>query len=48
MLHAGDTLQIATAVGAVEVSEVQPAGKKRMPVADWTRGRGIEAGQRFT
>jgi methionyl-tRNA formyltransferase len=48
VLQAGDTLQIATLVGAVEIAEVQPAGKKRMPVGAWTRGRGIEAGQRFT
>jgi methionyl-tRNA formyltransferase len=48
VLLAGETLQIAALVGAVEVTEVQPAGKKRMPVGAWTRGRGIEAGQRFT
>ena len=33
--------------GAVEVEEVQPAGKARMPAADWIRGRGVRAGQRF-
>jgi methionyl-tRNA formyltransferase len=48
VLAAGETLQIATLVGAVEVAEVQPAGKKRMPVGAWTRGRGVEVGQRFT
>lgn len=48
VLLAGETLQIAALVGAVEVAEVQPAGKKRMPVGDWTRGRGVEVGQRFT
>jgi methionyl-tRNA formyltransferase len=48
VLLAGETLQIAALVGAVEVAEVQPAGKKRMPVGAWTRGRGVEAGQRFT
>lgn len=48
VLSAGETLQIASLVGAVEVAEVQPAGKKRMPVGAWTRGRGVEVGQRFT
>ncbi len=48
VLLADETLQVAGLVGAVEVSEVQPAGKRRMPVRDWTRGRGVEAGQRFT
>lgn len=48
VLTTGTTLQIAAQVGALEVSEVQPAGKKRMPVEAWVRGRGIAAGQRFT
>lgn len=48
VLATGTTLQIAAQLGALEVSEVQPAGKKRMPVEAWVRGRGIAAGQRFT
>lgn len=48
VLSTGTTLQIAAQVGALEVCEVQPAGKKRMPVEAWVRGRGIAAGQRFT
>lgn len=44
----GDGLVITTARGAVAVDEVQPAGKSRMPAADWIRGRGIRTGQRFT
>lgn len=47
VLAAGATLEIATGVGAMEVTEAQPAGKKRMPVGDWVRGRGIAAGQAF-
>jgi methionyl-tRNA formyltransferase len=35
----GETLVIATGNGAVEVREVQVAGKRRQPVADWARGR---------
>lgn len=48
VLAAGETLRIAALVGAVEVAEVQPAGRKRMPAAAWTRGRGVEPGQRFS
>ncbi len=42
-----DGLRITTGRGAVQVEEVQPAGKPRMPAADWVRGRGAQAGQRF-
>lgn len=47
VLEADQTLCIATAVGALEVVEVQPAGKKRMPVSDWVRGRGVAVGHSF-
>jgi methionyl-tRNA formyltransferase len=47
VLHAGDRLAIAAGTGAVEISEVQPAGRRRMPVAEWVRGRGIAEGTRF-
>ncbi|HYT05888.1 MAG TPA: methionyl-tRNA formyltransferase [Gemmatimonadales bacterium] len=43
-----DGLRITTGRGAVEVEEVQPAGKPRMPAADWVRGRGVKTGGRFT
>jgi len=42
-----DALRIATGQGAVQVEEVQPAGKARMAAAAWVRGRGAQAGQRF-
>jgi len=42
-----DGLRITTGQGAVQVAEVLPAGKSRMPAADWVRGRGAQAGQRF-
>jgi methionyl-tRNA formyltransferase len=41
-------LRIAAGNGAVEVEEVQPAGKARMAARAWARGRGVRAGQRFT
>lgn len=47
VLAAGTTLQVAAQVGALEVTEVKPAGKTRMPVEAWVRGRGVAVGQRF-
>ena len=48
VLTAGDVLLVAAGSGAVALQEVQPAGKPRMTAADWIRGRGARAGQRFT
>src|SRR5207244_543372 len=42
-----DALEITTGQGAVRIEEVQPAGKARMAAAEWVRGRGAQAGQRF-
>src|SRR3989442_13173571 len=47
VLKADSRLLIAAGSGAVEVEEVQPAGKPRMRCADWVRGRGVKVGQRF-
>jgi methionyl-tRNA formyltransferase len=47
VLPADDRLLIAAGSDAVEVAEVQPAGKARMPAAEWLRGRGVTAGRRF-
>lgn len=47
VLPADGRLLIACGDHALEVDEVQPAGKDRMPAADWIRGRGVSAGQRF-
>jgi methionyl-tRNA formyltransferase len=48
VLEASGRVVIAAGSGAVAVSEVQPAGKTRIPVEAWLRGRGVAAGQRFT
>ncbi|MGH7676002.1 MAG: methionyl-tRNA formyltransferase, partial [Gemmatimonadales bacterium] len=48
VLRANGSLLIAAGSGAVEVFEVQPAGKARMTTDDWQRGRGVEVGRRFT
>jgi methionyl-tRNA formyltransferase len=43
-LAAGDILLIACAGGAVEVSEVQPAGRARMTARALFNGRGVAVG----
>jgi methionyl-tRNA formyltransferase len=47
VILADGRLLIAAGTGAVEVVEVQPAGKARMPATEWIRGRGVTAGRRF-
>jgi methionyl-tRNA formyltransferase len=47
VLAAGERLVVASGRGAIAVNEVQPAGKNRLPVAAWVRGRGVTAGQRL-
>ena len=48
ILEAGSRLVIAAGRGAVAVTEVQPAGKTRLSVEAWVRGRGITPGKRLT
>lgn len=48
VMEAAARLVIATGDGLVEVNEVQPAGKERMPASDWVRGRGTAPGRHFT
>ncbi len=40
-------LWVACGRGRVNVTEVQPPGRRRMPAADWLRGRAVTVGQRF-
>lgn len=40
-------LVVTAGRGAVALGEVQPPGKRRMPAADWIRGRGVSEGRRF-
>lgn len=41
------SLTIAAGLGAVQVDEVKPAGKSRMPARDWVRGHSGAAGRVF-
>jgi methionyl-tRNA formyltransferase len=47
VLAAGDRMVVAAGRGAVAIQEVQPAGKTRILVAAWVRGRGVAPGQRL-
>ena len=47
VIAAGASLVIACTDGAVEVLEAQPAGKNRITVDAWVRGRGVAVGERF-
>jgi methionyl-tRNA formyltransferase len=47
VLQTGERLSISAGNGALMVREVQPSGKRRMPVADWLRGRSFTPGARF-
>jgi methionyl-tRNA formyltransferase len=42
-----DGIVVKCGEDAVRVTMVQPAGKARMPAADWVRGRGVEIGDLF-
>ncbi|MEX1186570.1 MAG: methionyl-tRNA formyltransferase [Gemmatimonadaceae bacterium] len=44
ILEVGDELVVACGEGAVRISEVQPAGRRRMAAGDWTRGRAVAVG----
>jgi len=48
VLELTPTLRIAAGQGAVEIAEVQPAGKPRMPAGAWGRGHAAVAGQVVT
>jgi methionyl-tRNA formyltransferase len=48
VFRADDELHVGTGEGVLSVGEVQPAGKKRQPVAEWVRGRGVAVGAQFT
>ena len=47
VLAAGERLVVGCGDGALAVREVQPAGKNRLAVREWVRGRGITSGDRL-
>ena len=49
VLEVGDGgMIVACGAGAVSISAVHPAGKRRISPAEWARGRGIVSGERLT
>jgi methionyl-tRNA formyltransferase len=47
VLAADERLIVACGRGSVALGEVQAAGKSRLPVSAWARGRGVSVGARF-
>jgi methionyl-tRNA formyltransferase len=47
VLAAGECLTVACGRGAIALREVQPAGKNRLPVGAWARGRGVKVGEQL-
>lgn len=47
VLELDHRMVVAAGEGAVSIAAVQPAGKRRLGVSEWTRGRGVAVGQRF-
>ena len=42
-----DGMLVACGAGAVRILEAQPAGKRRLAVGEWARGRGVAVGDRL-
>jgi methionyl-tRNA formyltransferase len=47
VLDVGSRLVVGCGGGSIGLAEVQPAGRNRLPVADWLRGRSAAVGARF-
>ncbi len=43
----GDGLLVSARHGAVHITEIQPAGRKRMSARDWLNGGGLRQGEHF-
>ena len=40
-------IRVATGEGSLEIAEVKPEGRQRMPAGAWVSGRGVSVGDRF-
>lgn len=47
ILAVGDTIDVATSEGVLELVEVQPEGKRRMSARDFVSGQRLKVGDRF-
>jgi methionyl-tRNA formyltransferase len=48
VLQTDPALVVATGDGALQLLDVQPAGRTRMAAHEWVRGRGVQVGEQFT
>jgi methionyl-tRNA formyltransferase len=42
-----ETLRVVCNDGLIDIGEVQPAGRRRMPASQWLRGAPLDTGSRF-
>jgi methionyl-tRNA formyltransferase len=47
VMDLGETMLVACGTGGVRVFQVQPAGRHRVGIAEWARGRGVAVGDTF-
>jgi methionyl-tRNA formyltransferase len=47
VLELGETMLVACGAGGVRIIQAQPAGRRRVAVAEWARGRGVAVGDIF-
>jgi methionyl-tRNA formyltransferase len=47
ILDAAQRLLVATAEAALEIIELQPAGRRSMPTPEFLRGHRVRTGERF-
>jgi methionyl-tRNA formyltransferase len=44
----GNGMAVACGDGTVQVTSLQPSGKRRLAPAEWANGRGIAVGERLS
>ncbi len=47
VLELGETMLVACGTGGVRIIQAQPAGRRRVGIAEWARGRGVAVGDIF-
>jgi methionyl-tRNA formyltransferase len=47
IIRANNAMHVTTSDGTVEISAIQPAGRRRMPASEWLRGANLPADARF-
>ena len=47
IIRTNNAMHVTTSDGTVEISAIQPAGRRRMPASEWLRGANLPADARF-